>query len=58
MVQKNPFQAMLEAISEVYEAEADPQGPHTAQTLMMTPSPASFDPMPPLDHPMGALQLR
>ncbi len=46
MVKKNPFQAMLEAISEVYEAEADPQGPHTAQTLMMTPSPTSFGPVP------------
>lgn len=47
MVQNEIFQDMLEAISMVYEAEADPQGPHTAKTLVVTPSPASFDPVPP-----------
>lgn len=47
MAQSDLFQAMLEAISRVYEAEADPQGPHTARTLITTPSPVSFDPVPP-----------
>ncbi len=47
MVQNDIFQAVLEAISRVYEAEADPQGPHTAKTLMVTPSPVSFDPVRP-----------
>ena len=41
------FQAMLEAISRVYEAEADPQGSHTAKILMVTPSPTAFDYLPP-----------
>lgn len=45
MIQNYHFQAMLEAISGVYEAETDPQGPHTAKTLMMTPSPVTFDPV-------------
>lgn len=47
MVQNEIFQDMLEAISVVYEAEPDPQGPHTAKTLVVTPPPASFDPVPP-----------
>ncbi len=47
MVQDNLFQAMLQTISGVYEAEADPQGPHTARTLMVTPSPVAFDMAPP-----------
>lgn len=47
MVQNDLFQAMLEAISDVYEAEVGLQGPHTAKTLMVTPSPVSFDPLPP-----------
>tara|TARA_R110002074_G_scaffold353020_1_gene524764 strand:- start:10 stop:630 length:621 start_codon:yes stop_codon:yes gene_type:complete len=47
MVQNDHFQAMLESISGVYEAEADLQGPHTAKTLMVTPSPVTFDPVPP-----------
>ncbi|MEP4038284.1 dimethylsulfonioproprionate lyase family protein [Pseudophaeobacter sp.] len=47
MIQNEIFQDMLEAISVVYEAEADPQGPHTAKTLVMTPSPASYDQVPP-----------
>jgi quercetin dioxygenase-like cupin family protein len=46
MVQNDLFQDVLEAISGVYEVEADPQGPHTAKTLMVTPSPLSFDPVP------------
>ena len=37
MVQSNLLSAMLEAISGVYEAEADPQGTYTAQTLRVTP---------------------
>ena len=41
------FQAMLRAISAVYEAEPDPQGPHTARTLMVTPPPVAFEPVPP-----------
>ncbi|MEH6647646.1 dimethylsulfonioproprionate lyase family protein [Sulfitobacter sp.] len=40
------FQAMLEVIAVEYEAECDPLGPHTAQTLMVTPSPVAFDPLP------------
>lgn len=47
MVQNDLFQAMLEAISSVYEAEVDPQGPYTAKALMVTPSPVTFDPVPP-----------
>ncbi|NRB18755.1 MAG: hypothetical protein HRU33_14640 [Rhodobacteraceae bacterium] len=46
MVQDDLFQAMLVAISEVFEAETNPQGPHTAKTLMVTPSPVTFDPVP------------
>jgi len=42
-IQHNLLQAMLEAISGVYEAEADPQGPYTAQTLRVTPSPTRFE---------------
>lgn len=38
---------MLEVISRVYEAEADPQGPHTAKVLKSTPSPVSFVSSPP-----------
>jgi mannose-6-phosphate isomerase-like protein (cupin superfamily) len=47
MVQSNLLQAMLEAISWVYEAEADPQGPYTAQTLRVSPSPTRFEQVPP-----------
>ena len=47
MVQNSHFQDMLEAISRVFEAEVDPQGPHTAKTLLATPSPVTFDPVPP-----------
>jgi len=43
MVQNEAFQDMLRALAEVYEAEADPAGPHTAKTLMVTPSPVAFD---------------
>lgn len=42
-MQPDLFQSMLEAIAAAYEAEADPQGPHTAQTLMVTPSPVALD---------------
>lgn len=37
------FQAMLEMIAAAYQAEPDPMGPHTARTLMSTPSPVAFD---------------
>ncbi|AXI55444.1 Dimethlysulfonioproprionate lyase DddQ (plasmid) [Pseudoseohaeicola sp. NH-UV-7] len=47
MVQNNIFQNMLQAIAEVYESEPDPQGPHTAKTLLVTPSPVAFDPVLP-----------
>ena len=47
MVDADPFHRMLEALAAVYEAEADPQGPHTAKTLLVTPSPVAFDPVPP-----------
>ena len=45
MIQNNLVQAMLEAISEIYKAETDPLGPHTAKTLMGTPSLVAFDPV-------------
>jgi quercetin dioxygenase-like cupin family protein len=45
MVQNDLFQAMLEAISEVYEGEGNPQGPHTARSLLGAPSHTGFDPM-------------
>ena len=41
------FYSMLNSLSAVYQAEPDPQGPHTAQTLMVTPSPVAFDLLPP-----------
>ncbi len=41
------LQVMLEAIAAVYEAESDPQGPHTAQTLKTTPSPVALSPHSP-----------
>lgn len=47
MVQSNLLSAMLEAISGVYEAEADPQGTYTAQTLRVTPLPTRFEQAPP-----------
>jgi mannose-6-phosphate isomerase-like protein (cupin superfamily) len=46
-MQPDLFQSMLEAIAAAYDAEADPQGPHTAQTLMVTPSPVALDPVLP-----------
>lgn len=71
MVQKDPFHAMLVAISDVYAAETDPQGQHTANTLMVTPSPVGFGPVPRCrldagirnvlatsDHPAAAAVLR
>lgn len=42
-MQPDHIQALLEAIAAVYEAEPDPQGPHTARTLMLTPSPVAWD---------------
>ncbi|WP_420587788.1 dimethylsulfonioproprionate lyase family protein [Marivita sp.] len=39
----DPFSDMLEALAAIYEGEADPQGPHTAHTLRVTPSPVAFD---------------
>lgn len=47
MDQTDSFHVLLAAISDVYEAESDPQGAHTANTLMTTPSPVAFDPQPP-----------
>lgn len=47
MAQNDIFQEMLGAIAAVYEAEANPQGPHTAKTLLVTPSPVAFDPVAP-----------
>jgi mannose-6-phosphate isomerase-like protein (cupin superfamily) len=47
MVQSNLLSAMLEAISEVYEDEADPQGPYTARTLRVTPLQTGFEQAPP-----------
>lgn len=57
MAQYDRFHALLAQIARVYEAEVDPQGPHTANTLMVTPPPAGFDPMPPsvLDHGIRTL---
>ena len=56
-MQPDLFQTMLEVIAVEYEAESDPQGPHTAQTLMVTPSPVAFDLLPPcaLDADIRAL---
>lgn len=58
MVQNEAFQDMLSALAEVYEAEADPAGPHTAKTLMVTPSPVAFDAAVPsiFDRAIRALQ--
>ncbi len=36
------FQNMLRAIAEVYQAEENPFGPHTARTLVQTPAPRVF----------------
>lgn len=47
MTHNKLFQEMLETISDVYEAETDPLGPHTAKTLKTTPAPKAFDPVPP-----------
>lgn len=47
MRQDDLFHTMVQAISAVYEAEADPQGPHAARMLAVTPSPVAFDPVPP-----------
>lgn len=47
MDQDAVFHDMLEAIAAVYEAETDPQGPHTARTLKVTPSPVAFERTPP-----------
>ena len=71
MVENDRFHGMLQAIAAVYEAEADPQGPHTARTLLVTPSPVAFDPVPPChldagirsvltgsDHPAARSVLR
>lgn len=41
------FQDMLQAIAQVYHEETDPQGPHTAKTLLETPSLAAVNPMVP-----------
>lgn len=47
MTVDNSFHAMLAALADIYAAEADPQGPHTAQTLLTTPSPVAFEPQQP-----------
>ena len=43
----DPFQVMLEEIAKVYEAENDPQGSHTAQTLRLNRSQYAFGVVPP-----------
>lgn len=47
MEQNNHFQEMLAAIAAAYETEANPQGPYTARTLLVTPSPIAFEPVAP-----------
>lgn len=42
-MQSDLFQTMLEAIATAYQAEPDPMGPHTARTMMLTPSPVAFN---------------
>ena len=49
------FQAMLETIAAAYQAEPDPMGPHTARTLMSTPSPVAFDLVAPCALDSGTL---
>lgn len=41
------IQDMLRSLAAIYEAEPDPQGPHAARTLVTTPPPVAFDPVPP-----------
>ena len=57
MAQHEIFQDMLVEIAKVYETEADEQGPHTANTLLVTPTPVAFEPVPPcsLDAGMRAV---
>ncbi len=57
MAKGEVFQAMLAAMAAVYEAEADPLGPHTANTLMVTPSPVGFDPVMPCALDAGICEL-
>jgi quercetin dioxygenase-like cupin family protein len=45
-VRHDPLQTMLKALAAIYEGEADPQGPRTAHTLLITPSPVAFDARP------------
>lgn len=47
MIHDDVFQGMLQAVSEVYQAEADPMGPHTARTLLATPPANAFVPVGP-----------
>lgn len=47
MDRHDPFHTLLGALAAIYDTEADPQGPHTARTLLVTPSPVAFDPQPP-----------
>ncbi len=47
MLLHTPFLDLLDALATIYEAEPDPQGPYTAQTLRVTPSPVAFDRLPP-----------
>lgn len=49
-MQPDLFHVMIAEIAAAYAAETDPQGPHTAQTLLATPSPVAFDPLPPCTY--------
>ncbi|WP_171210392.1 MULTISPECIES: dimethylsulfonioproprionate lyase family protein [unclassified Ruegeria] len=57
MAQDEIIQDMLVEIAKVYETEVDIQGPHTANTLLVTPTPVAFEPVPPcsLDAGMRAV---
>lgn len=50
MVHSEIFHELLVALAEVYQNEPDPAGQHTAKTLLITPSPHGFDPIPATIH--------
>lgn len=53
MAQNDNFREMLQAIASVYQTESDPQGRHTAKTLLATPSPIIFEPVAPCPFDSG-----
>lgn len=57
MAEDDLFYAMLAALAAVYAAEDDPAGPHTAQTLLTTPSPVAFDPQKPCPFDAGIRRI-